>query len=185
MSELWFLLILLLLLQVKTRSKWDRTGEQDSEDEVNGRYKSCPWPCHCEIYHHRINIQRRGDQLCTVMSDCCASLSPSGSSSKSLGLDEDSRSDSSDASAGSRGTEMSEIKRKRLREVEASAFLVRVKLTWLSCVSHCSLWGHTWYVPYRRSWPYPVCTVSLKWSISTHSIINQSINQSNNQTLFI
>lgn len=30
----------LLLLQVKTESKWDKAVEQDSEDEVNGRYDS-------------------------------------------------------------------------------------------------------------------------------------------------
>lgn len=57
------------------------------------------------------------------MSDCCASLSPPGNSNKSPGKDEDSRSDSSDASGGSRGTEMSAMTRKRLREVEASTDL--------------------------------------------------------------
>lgn len=36
MSQLVF-----LLLQVKTKSKWDRMVEQDSEEEVNGRYESC------------------------------------------------------------------------------------------------------------------------------------------------
>ncbi|XP_075878224.1 U2 snRNP-associated SURP motif-containing protein isoform X4 [Nelusetta ayraudi] len=71
--------------QVKTQSKWDRTVEQDSEDEVNG-------------------------------------------SSKSPGRDEDSRSDSSDDSGGSRGTEMSEIKRKRLREVEVKVMKIQDEL---------------------------------------------------------
>lgn len=33
-------LTFLLLLQVKTESKWDKAVEQDSEDEVNGRYDS-------------------------------------------------------------------------------------------------------------------------------------------------
>lgn len=46
-------------------------------------------------------------------------------SSKSPGRDEDSR---SDASGGSRGTEMAEVKRKRLREVEASSNLEGVSI---------------------------------------------------------
>lgn len=71
--------------QVKTQSKWDRTVEQDSEDEVNG-------------------------------------------SGQSPGRDEDSRSDSSDASSGSRGTEKSEIKRKRLREVEVKVMKIQDEL---------------------------------------------------------
>lgn len=36
-------LMFLLLLQVKTESKWDKAVEQDSEDEVNGRYD--PYQC--------------------------------------------------------------------------------------------------------------------------------------------
>lgn len=180
MSELLFLLLLLLLLQVKTQSKWDRVVEQDSEDEVNGRYESFPWLCHCELYRHHINIKRRGAQICVVLSDYCASLSTPGNSSKSLGRDEDSRSDNSDASGGSRGNEMSEFKRKRLREVEASTYLNELSET--NMVVLC------WSPQPRKS--HSICSISEGLALSSLYCVTEmeplhSQHESINQTLFL
>lgn len=73
-------------------------------------------------------------------------LPPPASSTKSQNEDEDSKSDSSDASGGSKGTEMCESKRKRLREVEASTYLnfSVLKPTW------CSLRSLASHVPVRK-----------------------------------
>lgn len=107
--------------------------QQDSEDEVNARWGLCG------LYQDMINLRlwkayhRKHNQSKDL--EIYGSPLPPGNSVKSQDGGEDSESDSSDDSCSSskfesadfqsslRSFQMSESKRKRLRELEASAFL--------------------------------------------------------------
>lgn len=124
--------------------RWSRTVEKKSMEGMN--------PVHERVTASHITIASTFTAV--VPSGVMPRPLPSGGGgnrSKSPGRDQDSRSDSSDASSGSRGTEMSGTKGKRRREVEASSDSAGLSQTIVAVVGG-SLGNRSGSDPRRRSW---------------------------------